>query len=104
MTPPRVHNQLLNTAPPNAVYVGRPSPWGNPFSHLPSRMPGVIVVATRREAIERFEQWLDTHPAGRKILARAMVELKGKHLVCHCAPAPCHADVLLRRVNPKEPS
>jgi hypothetical protein len=25
--------------------------------------------------------------------------LWGRHLLCHCAPKPCHADVLLRYVN-----
>ena len=27
----KVHNKRARTAPPGAVYVGRPSPWGNPF-------------------------------------------------------------------------
>lgn len=28
--------------------------WGNPYSHRPSRVPGVIVVPTVEEAIERY--------------------------------------------------
>ncbi|GAG87489.1 unnamed protein product, partial [marine sediment metagenome] len=30
-------------------------------------------------------------------------ELKGKDLVCWCAPLPCHADVLLELANPSIP-
>jgi hypothetical protein len=28
-------------------------------------------------------------------------ELKGKDLICFCAPKPCHADVLLEIANAK---
>jgi hypothetical protein len=28
---PRVHNKYHNSAPSNAVYIGRGSPFGNPF-------------------------------------------------------------------------
>ena len=31
---PRVLNRRTDTIPPGAVYVGRPSKWGNPFTHL----------------------------------------------------------------------
>ena len=26
-------------------------------------------------------------------------EIRGKTLACHCAPQPCHADILLRLAN-----
>jgi hypothetical protein len=66
------------------VYVGRPSKWGNPFV--------IGRDGTRAECITQYREWL----AHRKLPMRA---LRGKHLVCHCAPLPCHADVLLEIAN-----
>lgn len=37
----------------NDVYCGRGSPVGNPYSHLPSSVPGVTKVSSREEAIEQ---------------------------------------------------
>ena len=33
-----------------------------------------------------------------------MAPLRGKHLVCFCAPKPCHADLLLKRANVAPPA
>ena len=70
--------------PSDAVYVGRGSPWGNPFK--------IGVDGDRRDVIQRFCDeilpGLDVTP------------LRGKNLVCFCAPLPCHADHLLRKANP----
>jgi hypothetical protein len=58
-------------------------------------------VATREEAIVRYEQWLMTQPA----LLADLRELKGKTLACWCAPRGgltaddpliCHGQVLAR--------
>lgn len=76
------------------VYVGRPSPWGNPFSHVPSDAP--YRVASREEAIQKFEEWLLAQPA---LVARVKRDLRGKVLGCWCAPRPCHGDVLARIAN-----
>lgn len=79
---------------PCDVYVGRPSIWGNPFSHLRGTM-AQYRVATREEAIARFETWILTQP---HLIAR-LPELRGRVLGCWCAPLPCHADVLARMAN-----
>lgn len=73
------------------VLVARPSKWGNPFTHRPSKLAS-IYVATREEAIEKYEEWIKTQPE----LMAALPELHGKVLACWCAPKACHADVLLR--------
>jgi hypothetical protein len=70
-----------------AVYVGRPSVWGNPF-HIGRD-------GTREEVIAKYRQWIKTQP---QLLAR-LHELRGKDLVCHCAPKACHADVLMELAN-----
>lgn len=54
---PRVWNKHHKNAPADAVYIGRGSPWGNPFSHMPNSKAKSIV-ATREEAIELFEEAL----------------------------------------------
>lgn len=77
---------------PHDVYIGRPSPWGNPFSHL-TTSAARFRVATREEAIRKYEAWLRDQP---ELVERAKRELRGKVLGCWCAPLPCHGDVLAR--------
>lgn len=76
--------------PANAVYVGRPSPFGNPFI--------VGVDGERGECIELFKYWIH-RPEQDALRERMKSELAGKDLVCHCAPLPCHAEVILEIVN-----
>lgn len=76
------------------VYIGRPSKWGNPFSHLPNTL-AKFRVASREEAIRRYEMWLKAQPH----LVAALPELRGKVLGCWCAPLACHGDVLIRLAN-----
>lgn len=65
-----------------AVYVGRGSPWGNPFRRG--------VDGTKEEVIARYEAeilpTLDLRP------------LLGRDLACYCAPRPCHGDAIMRRL------
>ena len=71
----------------DAVYIGRGSKWGNPFV--------IGRDGDRAAVIEKHGRWLaDQHQ-----LLRALDELKGCDLVCFCAPAPCHGDLLLRLSN-----
>lgn len=70
--------------PEGAVYVGRPSRWGNPFVMF-SRMQAVAVFrpfATDLAKVGWFEP------------------LRGRDLACWCPlDQPCHADVLLELAN-----
>lgn len=81
---------------PYDVYIGRGSPWGNPFSHRASSY-AVEVVPSAQEAVARYEQWLVQQPA----LMAALPALRGKVLGCWCRGprtpnAPCHGTVLAR--------
>lgn len=78
-----------------AVYIGRPSKWGNPFSHLQGTA-SQFVVASRAEAVASYKKWIENQP---ELLEAAKTELKGKDLLCWCAPLPCHGDVLLEIAN-----
>lgn len=75
--------------PPTAgdVYIGRASKWGNPFP--------ISRRQSREEVIRRFEDYIRQNPA----LMATLPELRGKRLVCHCAPKPCHGDVLMRLIH-----
>ena len=85
---PRVFNKkLLRGSVANSVYIGRPGIWGNPFV--------IGKDGTRNEVIAKFERWIVQQP---RLMAR-LEELKGKHLVCWCAPARCHGDVLVKLAN-----
>lgn len=77
------------------VYIGRPSIWGNPFTHLKGRTAAKFQVNSREEAIEKYEEWLKQQP---ELMAR-LHELKGKVLGCWCHPQSCHGDVLVRLSN-----
>ena len=80
---PKVLNKHVVGIPKNAVYCGRGSPWGNPFKMSP--------INTRDIVCDRFEL---------EILPNLDVsELKGKDLVCYCAPKRCHCDAILKKAN-----
>ncbi|MFA5712348.1 DUF4326 domain-containing protein [Mycolicibacterium sp.] len=111
--------------PEGAVYVGRPSRWGNPYAIGREGNAGAprwdswIVVDTnaeyhprvaafdteteaRADAVNRFAMWLLAAPR----LWIAQTELAGRDLACWCPledehgnRVPCHADVLLEIAN-----
>jgi len=85
---PRVLNKRTDKIPPDAVYVGRPSKWGNPFK--------VSKDCSQEEAVAQYADWLDGMIFNERL---DLDELIGKDLVCWCAPLPCHADVLLELAN-----
>ena len=97
--------------PEGAVYVGRPTKWGNPFTDSPFDGP---------DAVERYRQALMEKPlmvmtvgewvanggsqeffiALYKRDRQLLDELRGKDLACWCPlDKPCHADILLKIAN-----
>lgn len=74
--------------PEGAVYVGRPTKWGNPFP---------VEEYGRQLSVDNFRRRMD---GMRAIGALNLSELRGKDLACWCAlDQPCHADVLLEIAN-----
>lgn len=70
--------------PPNAKYIGRGSPYGNPFR--------IGLHGTRENCIERFKcEVLPTLDVS---------DLAGYDLMCHCYPLACHGDPILEKANP----
>lgn len=105
--------------PPDTKYVGRGSPWGNPFR--------VGVHGNAQQCVALFEKWFNPSSVdvgsslyefrqtceekhgvdGWAGMQKAIIckhYLRGKNLACWCAlNEPCHADVLLRIVNEVQP-
>lgn len=109
--PERIQRRRVKgwTMPAGAIYVGRPTRWGNPFAGNPAR------------AVASFERWLTSRGTSEFYLDRGLRlvravawhdaydlrnqlhALAGKDLACWCpTSAPCHADVLLRLANTPE--
>lgn len=84
---PRTLNKHKSGVPAGAVYVGRPSKWGNPFE--------IGRDGNRAEVIAKHREWIKSQPQ----LLAALSEIRGKNLVCFCAPCPCHADTLREMAN-----
>jgi len=85
---PTVVNCQTSKASEGAVFIGRPSKWGNPFVIGPD--------GTRDAVINKYRSWLMGQP---ELIRMAKRELRGRDLVCFCAPLPCHGDVLLEIAN-----
>lgn len=111
--------------PEGAVYVGRPSRWGNPFAigpavHYSQQYGGGAGMNTSPHAAASFfARWLfgeiwdceipvyddDGTRVSRLIAAppslnQIRAELAGRDLACWCPlDQPCHADVLLELAN-----
>ena len=79
---------------PYDVYIGRPSKWGNPYSHKEGTL-AEFKVASRKEAIAKFEECLLQNEE----LMASLHELKGKTLGCWCKPASCHGEILAKYAN-----
>ena len=96
MKPARIQRRRTKgwRMPPGAVFVGRPSKWGNPYK------VGTPAAPTPEAAVALFRDYL----ARRTDLSdAARDELTGKVLVCWCSPGqPCHADVLLEAANQEQ--
>lgn len=89
---PTIYNRRhgRGPVPADAIYVGRPTKWGNPFE--------IGRDGTRAEVIAKFRQWV-LSPAQEHLRADAQDELQGKDLVCWCAPLDCHASIWLEIAN-----
>lgn len=78
------------------VYIGRPGKgetgyFGNPIKLSP--------VDTRGSTIEKYRTYFLERLEADPEFKRRVLELKGKRLVCFCAPARCHGDVIAEYLN-----
>lgn len=81
------------------VYIGRPSKWGNPFSHKEGTI-AMYKVSSREEAIDAYREWISNGDG--KHLLEDLHELEGKVLGCWCKPKSCHGDVLVELLEKRK--
>lgn len=83
--------------PGSFVYVGRPTKYGNPFTHKTGTL-AKFVVGSVEEAVERYEEWLMA-PEQEQLRIDVKNELEGLNLGCWGCKPRCHAEVLLKVAN-----
>ena len=76
------------------VYIGRPSKWGNPYSHKEGTK-AEFKVDTREEAIAKYMDYI----LNNKELLDDLPELIDQTLGCWCYPKTCHGDILVELVE-----
>lgn len=78
---------------PDAVFIMRPSKWGNPF--IEGRD------GNRSEVVAKYRNFIYTSP---DLFAQARLELRGRHLLCGCQlNEECHGDILEQVANCRVP-
>lgn len=82
---PVVKNQKKDKILPEDVLIDRTTKWGNRHKH-----------GTKEENIRDHIQELLDNP---QLVEDIKRELKGKNLVCHCAPKGCHGDIMIKIAN-----
>lgn len=85
---PKVYNKYHQNVPEGAVYIGRPSMYGNPFE--------IGRDGTREEVVETYRDYVENNP---ELITLIQQNLREKDLVCFCAPKACHGDILLEIAN-----
>jgi Domain of unknown function (DUF4326) len=124
-SPQRIQRKRIKgwKAPPNTVYVGRGSVWGNPFivgercgifpkgMGLRGNAETLIQALTLAQCLEFYRNAIEgylkpeMYPAGHEFSTKIRPHsnlhfLRGKNLMCWCpADQPCHADILLELAN-----
>lgn len=87
---PRLLNKARDRIPDDAVYIGRPSKWGNKFE--------IGRHGTRDRVIDLYCDWIGQQDD----LLADLHELRGRDLVCWCTPKRCHGHILLKMANEPE--
>lgn len=86
------------------VYIGRPSLYGNHFTHL-RFLKDLIIVKTPQHAVDAYRAWLygqkylELEQTRRLKIVQTMSGLDGKILGCYCVPDPCHGNVLIEMLE-----
>lgn len=100
--PRRIQRKMLKgwRLPPQTVYVGRGSKWGNPFPFEHQRYLG------KAWAVDAYAHWLATSLKGMALLRNHLHELRGKNLACwwrasRAMPISCSRSPTERPLSPR---
>lgn len=77
------------------VYIGRGTPWGNPFAIGDDGM-------SREDVIEKYKTYFNETYLNDPKKLNELKSLKNKILGCHCKPAACHGDIIATYLNTLE--
>ncbi len=100
MKPKRIQRKRTKgwRMPEGAIYVGRPTKWGNPFGRGQQR--------SRRQAANDYSDWLAGNlfphfeQERRQWILDNIKSLRAQDLSCWCPLSEdCHVDILLRLAN-----
>lgn len=88
---PTVYNKRKKGYPAEATLVDRTTPFGNPFRRSD-------LFPDNYDLVFAYNHWIH-EPRQAELRGLIRRTLKGRDLLCWCAPEPCHADVILRIAN-----
>lgn len=72
------------------VYIGRGSPFGNPYH---------VKVYGRAGCIELYARWFYQRLRNDVTFVEQVESLRGKTLGCYCKPLDCHGDIIVEFLN-----
>ena len=73
------------------VYIGRGSPFGNPFR--------IGRDGSREQVIELYRQKIIKRMISDELFVDEVMALRGKRLGCYCKPLACHGDVIVELIE-----
>ena len=94
----KIYNWKTDKIPDAAVFVGRPTTYANPWSHVKGL--GLHKAKNAADAVMQYRKYTE-HNTGVGEMARRY--LKGKNLVCDCVDSNCHAIVVMELANEPAP-
>jgi polynucleotide 5'-kinase involved in rRNA processing len=78
------------------VYIGRPSIFGNPYTHIKDKNTlAEYIVSNRNEAIQKYEEYI----LNNQDLLEEIYKLEGKILACWCHEKKCHGDIIIKLIE-----
>jgi hypothetical protein len=87
----KLYNKYHKDAPEGAVYIGRPSIWGNPYV--------IGRDGTRDEVVSLYAKWLKKALAKQEMLDEFLELASSPGLVCFCLPKRCHGNALIEEMK-----
>jgi hypothetical protein len=70
------------------IYIGRGSPWGNPFAISHGEGPD------RNEVIEKYKEYFYEKIENDTAFKKGILGMRGMRLACFCKPEACHGDII----------
>jgi len=88
-----VNKYKVNMSDSDIIYIGRGSPFGNPFV-MKNKSDD-----ERMRVIESYKKYLWEAICKGLVTKEMLLSLDGKRLACYCSPKACHGDVLAKAIE-----